>query len=75
MPLLLTEDSEVQFALGRGRDVEVAVAKSRPFALEPPLGAFGIELSAISIVARPDVGHGAVGELEAELQGLFDLGE
>ena len=73
--LLLPEDTEVQFALGRGRDVQAAVAEHRSLALEPALGALSIKLRPIGIIARPDVSHGAIGELEAKLQSLFNLDE
>ena len=75
MALLLAEDTEVQFTLGGGRDVEIAVTEDGALALEPALLGFGQELGAIRVVAGPDIGHGAVGELEAELHGLLDLGE
>ena len=73
MALLLTEDTEVQPTLGGGRDVEVAVTEDGALALEPALLGFGQELGAVGIVAGPDIGHGAIGELKAELHGLLDL--
>ena len=73
MALLLTEHSEIELTLGRGGDVEVPVAEDGLRAFEPTLGGLGTELGAIGVIARPDVGHGAIGELEAELHGLLDL--
>ena len=73
MTLLLAEDTEVQFPLGRGGDVKATVAEHRALTLEPALGSFGEYLRPIGIIARPDVGDGTIGKLESELEGLFDL--
>ena len=75
MALLLTEDTKVQLTLGGSRDVEVTIAEDGLLALKPALLGFGVELGTVGVVARPDIGHGAIGELEAELHGLLDLGE
>ena len=73
MALLLTEDPEVQFPLGGRADVEAAVTEDGTFPLEPALRRLGVELRAIGVIPGPDVGRGAVGELQPELQRLFDF--